>query len=277
MFLSPARPAKTFTSRMVREWKVFPYGRNIAAVVSAMMDKDRQGAAQKRQAVVRLHEARPKRQRGAAKAAAPSGGKPPLAAKSAVPASGKAPEAAAAAGGSKSAKAAPASSRAPEAAKAARELPPPGKRVADFATDISVDDYLVGKPLARFSFPFFYRLRWGCGLTCVLQAADFADRAASGALTAGVSAEVERLRTQHADAVREKSVADSKCRKLADKVAALEGEKTDLRHQLAEERREANEALAKAQAAQAEANLAWVEGSLARERAEQLEERLSAL
>ena len=53
-----------FTSRMVREWKVFPYGRNIAAVVSAVMDKDHQGAAQKRQAVVRLHEARPKRQRG---------------------------------------------------------------------------------------------------------------------------------------------------------------------------------------------------------------------
>jgi hypothetical protein len=110
-----------------------------------------------------------------------------------------------------------------------------------------------------------------------LQAADFADRAASGALTAIVSAEVERLRTQHVDAVREKSAADSKCRKLADKVAALEGEKTDLRRQLAEERREANEALAKAQAAQAEANLARVEGSLARERAEQLEERLSAL
>jgi hypothetical protein len=53
-----------FTSRMVRAWKVFPYGRNIAAVVSAVMDKDRQGAAQKRQAVVRLHEAKPKRQRG---------------------------------------------------------------------------------------------------------------------------------------------------------------------------------------------------------------------
>jgi hypothetical protein len=63
-----------FTSRMVREWKVFPYGRNIAAVVSAVMDKDRQGAAQKRQAVIRLHEARLKRQRGAAKATAPGGG-----------------------------------------------------------------------------------------------------------------------------------------------------------------------------------------------------------
>jgi hypothetical protein len=137
-----------FTSRMVREWKVFSYGRNIAVVVSAVMDKDRQGAAQKRQAVVRLHEARPKRQRGAAKATAPGRGQPPLAAKSVVPASSRAPEAAAAAGGSKTAKAVPASGRVPEAVKAARGLPPSGKRVADFATDISVDDYLVGKALA---------------------------------------------------------------------------------------------------------------------------------
>jgi hypothetical protein len=110
-----------FTSRMVRDWKVFPYGRNIAAVVSAVMDKDRQGAAQKRQAVVRLHEARPKRQRGAVKATAPGGGQPPLVAKSAVPASSRAPEAAkaAAASGSKSVKAAPVPSGVSEAAKAA--------------------------------------------------------------------------------------------------------------------------------------------------------------
>jgi hypothetical protein len=92
-----------------------------------------------------------------------------------------------------------------------------------------------------------------------------------------VSAEVERLQTQHADAVREKLAADSKCRKLADKVAALEGERTDLRRQLAEERKKANEALAKAQSAQAEANLARAEGSLARQRAEELEGRLNAL
>jgi hypothetical protein len=92
-----------------------------------------------------------------------------------------------------------------------------------------------------------------------------------------VSAEVERLRTQHADAVREKSAADIKCRKLADKVAALEGERTDLRRQLAEERKEANEALAKAQSAQAEANLARAEGSLARQRTEELEGWLNAL
>jgi hypothetical protein len=123
-----------FTSRMVREWRVFPYGRNVAAVVSAVMDKDRQGAAQKRQAVVRLVEARPKRQRGSAKAAALGGGKPPLAAKSGAPTSSKAPEATAGAGGS------------------ARALPSAGKRIADFATDISVEDYLGGKSLAPLSF-----------------------------------------------------------------------------------------------------------------------------
>jgi hypothetical protein len=48
---------------------------------------------------------------------------------------------AAGAGGAKSTSA--------EAAKA-RELPPPGKRIADFGTNISVDDYLTGKSLARF-------------------------------------------------------------------------------------------------------------------------------
>ena len=69
---------------------------------------------------------------------------------------------------------------------------------------------------------------------------------ASGALTADVSAEVERLRAQHADAVREKSAGESKSRRLAEKVATLEAEKTDLRRQLAEERREANQAIAEA-------------------------------
>jgi hypothetical protein len=118
-----------FTSRMVREWRVFPYGRNIVAVVSAMMDKDRQGAAQKRQAAVRLVEARPKRQRGSAKAAASGGGKPPLAAKSGAPTSSKAPEATAGVGGSKSTKAVLPASRVPEVAKAARALPSAGKRV----------------------------------------------------------------------------------------------------------------------------------------------------
>jgi hypothetical protein len=69
---------------------------------------------------------------------------------------------------------------------------------------------------------------------------------ASGALTADVSAEVEKLRAQHADAVREKSAAESKNCRLAKKVAALEAEKTDLRRQLVEERMEANQAIAEA-------------------------------
>jgi hypothetical protein len=125
--------------------RVFPYGRNIAAVVSAVMDKDRQEAAQKRRAVVRLPEARPKRARGTVKSAAPGGSQSTLAAKTAAPGSSKVLEVvkAAGVGGTKSASA---------GATKTRELPSPARRVADFATDISVDDYLVGKPLARVFF-----------------------------------------------------------------------------------------------------------------------------
>jgi hypothetical protein len=68
----------------------------------------------------------------------------------------------------------------------------------------------------------------------------------SGVLTADVATEVETLRAQDADVVREKSAAESKNRRLAEKVAALEAEKTDLRRQLVEERREANQAIAEA-------------------------------
>jgi hypothetical protein len=96
------------------------------------------------------------------------------------------------------------------------------------------------------------------------QAADFADCMASGVLTADVAAEVESLWAQHPDAVREKSAAESKNRRLTEKVAAMEAEKRDLRRQLVEERREANKAIADAQAAQAEAKVARAEGSLAR-------------
>jgi hypothetical protein len=127
-----------FTSRMARDLRVFPYGQNIAAVVSAVMNKDRQEAAQKRRAVIRLPEARPKRARRTAKATVPGGSQPTLAAKSAAPGSSKVPESvkAAGVGGTKSA---------PDRAAKVRELPSPGKRVADFDTNISVDDYLVGK------------------------------------------------------------------------------------------------------------------------------------
>jgi hypothetical protein len=43
-----------FTSHLAREMKIFPYGWNIAIVVSAVMDKDRQDAARKRRAFTRV-------------------------------------------------------------------------------------------------------------------------------------------------------------------------------------------------------------------------------
>jgi hypothetical protein len=64
------------------------------------------------------------------------------------------------------------------------------------------------------------------------QAANFADHVALGALTVEFAAEVERLSAQHADAVREKSVAESKSRRLTEKLAAMEAEKGELRCQL---------------------------------------------
>jgi hypothetical protein len=64
---------------------------------------------------------------------------------------------------------------------------------------------------------------------------------------------------------------------LAEKVAALEAEKTDLRRRLVQERREANRADAEAHAARAEAKLARAEHSLASQRAEEWEVRFNAL
>jgi hypothetical protein len=43
-----------------------------------------------------------------------------------------------------------------EASKAARALPLSGKRVADFGTDITVDDYLGGKSLAYYYYYYYY-------------------------------------------------------------------------------------------------------------------------
>jgi hypothetical protein len=109
------------------------------------------------------------------------------------------------------------------------------------------------------------------------QAADFADHVASGALTLEFAAEIERLRAQHTDAVREKSVVENISRKLAERLAAAEAERVDLRRQVVEERRDADKAIADAQAAQAEAKLARAEASLARQCAEELEARLNSL
>jgi hypothetical protein len=128
------------TSRIARGLRIFPYGQNIAAVVSAVMNKDHQDAAQKRRAVIRIAEPRreAKKARGSVKAAAPSSSKPTTAAKPAAPGSSKA---------SASAKTAVAGGTKPPPCEAAKgwELPSPGKRVADFSTNISVEDYFVFK------------------------------------------------------------------------------------------------------------------------------------
>jgi hypothetical protein len=130
-----------FTSRMARDLKVFPYGRNIVVVVSEVMNKDRQDAAQKRRAVVRLADPmrEAKRAWGSAKTAAASGSSKPVpAAKPVVPGPSKALANAktAVSGGTKPP---------PGEPTKGRELPSPGRRVADFGTNISVEDYFVGK------------------------------------------------------------------------------------------------------------------------------------
>ena len=116
------------------------------------------------------------------------------------------------------------------------------------------------------------------------QAAAFADYVASGALTSEFATErqrlesrIERLWAQHTDVVRDKSAAENKSRRLAERLAAAEAEKEDLRRRLVEERRDANKAFAELQSAQAEAKLAQAEASLARQRAEDMETRLSSL
>jgi hypothetical protein len=129
-----------YTSRMARDLKVFPYGRNIAVVVSAVMNKDRQDAAQKRWAIVRMADpaCEAKRARGSAKAAASGSSKPVAPAKAAAPGPSKA---------SASTKAAASGGGRPPLGEPTKgqELPSPGRRVANFDMNISVEDYLVGK------------------------------------------------------------------------------------------------------------------------------------
>jgi hypothetical protein len=67
------------TSRLARELKIFPYGRNVAAIVSAVMDKDLQDAVRKRRAFTRVGDPsrEVKRARGVTKSVAPGSSKPP--------------------------------------------------------------------------------------------------------------------------------------------------------------------------------------------------------
>jgi hypothetical protein len=134
-----------FTSCMARDLKIFPYEWNIAAVVSTVMEKDRQEAAQKRRAVVRIGDPfREAKVRAAAKSAAPGSSKPMPAVKPAAPGPSKASAGAkaAASGAGKLPSGGPAKGQ---------RLPSPARmdgaaaRVADFDTDICVRDYFLGK------------------------------------------------------------------------------------------------------------------------------------
>jgi hypothetical protein len=135
-----------FTSRMARDLKIFPYGRNIAAVVSAVMEKDRQDAAQKRRTVVRLRDPfrEAKKAWAAAKSAAPGTSKPLPAAKPPAPGPSKA---------SAGAKAVASGTGKPPSGGPAkgRRLPSltrtegAAAHIADFDTDICVGDYFLGK------------------------------------------------------------------------------------------------------------------------------------
>jgi hypothetical protein len=135
-----------FTSRMARDLKIFPYGWNIVAVVSAVMEKDRKDTAQKRRAIVRIGDPfrEAKKAWGAAKSTAPGSSKPFPAAKPAAPGPSKASAGvkAAASGAGKPPSGGPAKGR---------RLPSPARtdeaaaRVADFDTDICIGDYLLGK------------------------------------------------------------------------------------------------------------------------------------
>jgi hypothetical protein len=75
-----------FTSRLACEMKIFPYGRNIAVVVSTVMDKDRQDAW-KRRAFTRVVDPirEVKKAWGISKSTTPGSSKPPTAAKPTVP------------------------------------------------------------------------------------------------------------------------------------------------------------------------------------------------
>jgi hypothetical protein len=107
------------------------------------MNKNRQDAAQKRRAVIRMVDParEAKRAQGSAKAAASGSGKPVSAAKPAAPGPSKASTGTktAASGGTKPP---------PDGPMKGREVPSPaklpslGRHVADFGTNISVEDYL---------------------------------------------------------------------------------------------------------------------------------------
>jgi hypothetical protein len=134
-----------FTSRLAREMKIFPYGRNIDVVVLAVMDKDRQDAAQKRWAFTRVGDPsrEVKRAWGGVKSTAPGSSKPPPTTKPAVLGPSKS---------SMGARAVASSVGKPPSAEPTKERRSPSSVRTDeaaagganFDMDICVDDYRVG-------------------------------------------------------------------------------------------------------------------------------------
>jgi hypothetical protein len=111
--------------------RIFPYGRNVAAVVSSVMEKDHQDASRKRRVFARVGDPRceVKMARDVVKSAAPGASKPPTSAKSATP------------GPSKPLLVVPVPERRPLSPSRAAETEV-GKVGASM--DISVADYLLG-------------------------------------------------------------------------------------------------------------------------------------
>jgi hypothetical protein len=177
-----------FTSRMARELKIFPYGRNIATVVSAVMDKDRQVAARKRRAITRFEDPvrEVKRARGGAKSAAPGGVKPPPAAKPTVPGPSKSSAGlrVAASGVGKPPSTEPAKER---------RLPSPVRTDkaaaggADFDTDICVDDYLVGESFFRLGLEQDYGAGSNAGQLAIVPSTVMATSPATTVGAKGIS------------------------------------------------------------------------------------------
>jgi hypothetical protein len=132
-------------SRLACEMKIFPYGRNTAAVLSAVMDKDRQDAARKHRAFTRVGDpsCEVKRERGGAKSTVPDNSKPPPAANPAVLGPNKSLSGArvVASGSGKSPSAEPAKERRPPSPVRTDEVASGG---ADLDMDICLDDYRVG-------------------------------------------------------------------------------------------------------------------------------------
>jgi hypothetical protein len=91
----------------------------------------------------------------------------------------------------------------------------------------------------------------------------FAEQVASGALTSQFVPErrrlegrIERLRTQHTEAVRDKSAAENKSRNPLERLSTMEKEREDLGCRLAEEKEDAEKTRAEAQDARTEAQAA---------------------